>query len=641
VEAAVLTALEKLPADRFATAADFAAALAGPGYARPGGARTVAAVNARWRYAALGTATALVACAALAVWALNRSGNPAATPVRRWNIVLPDSAPLDYFAPSRFGEGQPALAIARDGTRIAYVARYRGTTMLCLRQLDEAVSHQLAGTEGASQPFFSPDGEWIGFFAGGELKKVAVAGGMPVVIGRTGAPRGAVWTTDGRIIFADRQAESGVILVAPASGGNAAVLPAPPGSLWWPSLLPGEEWIVGSSEDRRLVLWSLKEKRGYRLSIAGPVPLESSDTVSLVAGSYPRYVASGHLLYLVGNTLMALPFDPRRLRVLGPPAPVVQGVRQESSDAAGQYAVSGDGTLLFARGADARKSVPVWVNHSGRVTDTLPVPPGDYFNIYVSPSGRRVQLSSYQPTGEQSVSILDVDRGLIQSLQLDRPAVFTGWWPDGENAILVVGSAAAPERGIAWRVPVGGAGRRDSLLGPGWWIQDVSRDLRYYGVLRFGDSAGVWLVSADGKDSQYFQQGRLGGWTAFSPDGRWLAFISEGVKITAVPATGRLLTVSPASADEPEWAPDGRELYYRDGTRWMVMSVTARDRLTVGRPRVLFEGRYLNVAGRSYAVGPNGRFLLLLGPPEETIGHLDVVTGFFAELHRLAPAGRK
>jgi hypothetical protein len=118
---------------------------------------------------------------------------------------------------------------------------------------------------------------------------------------------------------------------------------------------------------------------------------------------------------------------------------------------------------------------------------------------------------------------------------------------------------------------------------------------------------GVWLVPADGKQRP----------------------------------TGRFQTVGPATADEPEWSPRGDELSHRDGKRWMVLSVSTRSGFSVGKPRLLFEGRYLNVWSKSYDVGPDGRFLLLLGPPEETTGHLDVVTGFLAELRRRAPAGRK
>ena len=407
--------------------------------------------------------------------------------------------------------------------------------------------------------------------------------------------------------------------------------------------------MVGSSRDRRLLLYSLGDRRVLALGANGSVPAESADTANLFTGSYPRYVPGGHLVYLVGNTLMAVPFDPKRLRVLGPPAPVLQDVRREGWEGPGQYGFAEDGTLVFAPGTDAAKSVLVWADRMGRVTDTLPVPPGDYFNIYASGDGLRVALATNQPTGQQTVSILDVQRGLLRELRSDVATRFTAWWPDGERAVVHLGPLflAAPNQagltgrgGGAWRVSTDGAGSRDSLLEPGWMIMDVSRDLKYFAVRRLGDSTGAWLVAADGKQRQFLQPDA--GWPIFSPDGRWLAFISpEGLQITTVPADGRLQTVGPGTADEPEWSPRGDELYYRDGKRWMVMTVSTRDGLTVGKPRLLFEGRYLNVADKSYDVGPDGRFLLLLGPPEETVDHLDVVTGFLAEIQRLAPPGRK
>ena len=639
VAAAVAKALEKLPADRFDSAKAFAEALGNPAYTRPIGGSTVAAAGPAatwWRRVALVAGSALLACAALAMWALGRSVNPPTT-VRHWNLVLPDSAPLDYFAPSFYGEGQPALTIARGGDRIAFVARRGGTTVLYYRRLDDDASHVLAGTEGASQPFFSPDGEWVGFFAGGELKKVSVAGGSPVVITRVGAARGAVWATDGHILFADRDARS--LLSVPASGGTTSDrLSAPQDRLYWPSLLPGEEWVVGSSDSRRLVLWSLKNGRGLVLGAGGLVPVESSDTASLLTGTYPRYVASGHLVYLVGNTLMALPFDPKRLRVMGPPAPVMQAVRREGWDGGGQYDVAADGTLLFAAGADAAKSVPVWVEHSGRIADSLPVPPGDYFNIYASGDGRRVALSSYQPTGEKTLSILDVDRGIFQELRLGGSVRFGAWWPGGKAAVITLQPGS--DRGSVWRIPMDGSGSRDSLFGQGWVITDVRRDSSYFGIRRYGDSVGSYLMSRDGKKRDFLGLGSS--WTVFSPDGRWLAWVGpEGLKVAAVPFTGEVQTVAPGSADEPEWSPRGDELYYRDGPRWMAMTASTVGGLKVGKPRVLIEGRYLNVREKSYDVGPDGRFLLLLGPPEETQGHLDVLTGFAAELRRLAPPGRK
>ncbi|MEO8201028.1 MAG: protein kinase [Gemmatimonadota bacterium] len=654
IEAATLTALEKTPADRFASAAEFAQALTNTGFvhtsrlvtSRVDGSLVSSLHESRKHRGTLILGVFLIVTTALATWALTRSPGTPPAAMRQWNIVLPDSAPLDFFGLSVYGEGQPALAISRDGSRLAYVARARGTSLLYLRRLDESISHPLAGTEGASQPFFSPDGEWVGFFAAGQLKKVALAGGAPIALADVRSTRGAAWTSDGRILLSDPDVILGQMYWVPASGGTPTPLGRCASNVYWPSLLPGEEWVIGSSADRRLILCSLKEDRTLVLGVDGPMPVDSA-AGNLIRGSYPRYAASGHLVYLVGNTLTALPFDSRHLKVLGPPAPIEQAVRRESWDAAGQYALADDGTLVFAPGVDAAKGVMVWVDRAGRITDTLPLPPGDYFNIFVSPSGKRISFASYLSSGQAALSIFDVERGLANDFPLKGGVRFVSWWPEHDDAIVYLGagpgsfgSAMRTQTGISWRMPVDGGGARDSLLGSGDLINTVTRDLNYYGVRRYGDSASVWLVTADGKRRQLLTQD--GGWPAFSPDGRWITFASPaGLRISPVPSDGRSQVVSPASADEPEWSPDGREIYYRDGTRWMSMSVDTRGSLTVGKPRLLFQGRYLNVRAKSYDVGPDGRFLLLLGPPEETIGQLNIITGLFSEMRRLAPASRK
>jgi hypothetical protein len=218
--------------------------------------------------------------------------------------------------------------------------------------------------------------------------------------------------------------------------------------------------------------------------------------------------------------------------------------------------------------------------------------------------------------------------------------LFSAWWPGGDDAIVSLHPGNDRSQGTAWRIAVGGTARRDSLLGKGWVIGDVSPDSTWFAVRRYGDSAAVWLVSRDGERRDLLAPNS--GWPVFSPDGRWVAFVGlGGLRVAAVPFSGTMQTVGPESADEPEWSPRGDELYYRDGKRWMAMTVTTAGGLTVGNPRLLIEGPYLNVRSKSYDVGPDGRFLLLLGPPGETAPHLSVVTGFAAELRRLAPPAGK
>ncbi len=657
VEHAVLTALEKLPADRFASAAEFAEALTNSSFvsAARNGKVTGAGRVAKRRASIIAFAVFGLTVAALSVTVTRALTRPTVTAAsaRHWNVVLPDSAPLDFFAPSALGEGQPALAISRDGDRIAYVGRRNGTTLLFVRGVDGTPTRALAGSEGASQPFFSPHGDWIAFVAGGELKKIAVAGGAPVTIGKVNGARGGVWTTDDRIVVANSVFGDGTSLQSVSASGGTLTPVRGCSSLYWPTMLPGERWVIGSSQERRLVLCSLTGEGYFALGTKGLVQADSASATDLIGGSYPRYSSSNHILYLVGNTLMALPFDGEHRRVLGPPVPVKESVRRESWDAAGQYAIADDGTLVFAPGADAAKSVLVRVDRTGRIADTLAVPVGDYFNVYLSPTGRHVAYATYLPGGKQTVSLFDIERGLTREIETSEEARFDAWWPNGDDAIVYLGfgpgsfawgsatSKAAARSGGSWRIGFEGAHSRDSLLAPGMHINDVSPDLKYLGVRTYGDSAGLYLFTADRKQKNALQPG--GGWPVFSPDSRWLAFVGpEGLRISAVPPNGTSQTVGPVSADEPEWSPRGDELYYRDGNRWMVMSVSINNTvLTVGKPRLLFTGPFLNVRSKSYDVGPDGRFLLLLGPPEQTVGHLDVVTDFFTELRRRAPTGKK
>jgi hypothetical protein len=317
----------------------------------------------------------------------------------------------------------------------------------------------------------------------------------------------------------------------------------------------------------------------------------------------------------------------QRLRVLGPAAPIVSGVRRENAQGPGQYAVSDDGTLVFAPGADAAASVVVWADRSGKVLDTLPVPRGDHFNLVSSPDGRRIAVSTHTAAGPDDHRLFDLDRGLSRSLGAISGVYL--FWPDGSRIVTRV-------RNLSVALPVSGSGPADTLMPPGWEVQDVAVDGRRLLALGPADSAGTWLVSRD--NGQQALQVTSGYWAYFAPGGDYLAYATDDglfVAPTSDPGAGE--KVAPAGAYEARWSRSGDELYYRDGVRWMAVPVATAGGIRAGSPVRLFEGKFLQVEDWGFDVGPGGRLLVLEGPPGETVGHLNVMTNFGAELSRLVP----
>ena len=337
VEAAVFTALQKLPADRFPTAADFANAIARPGsqfVVTPTWGTTLRPLPARrpsrMTMVLIGAAVVVAAIAIPLLWRRTRVASEA--PSRHFQIILPDSAPLDFFAPSYFGEGRPALALSPDGSVLVYVARVGRTTQLYQRRLDHFEVTPIAGTEGAADPFFSPDGKWIGFVAASELRKVQLAGGAPVTIAPVQSPFGMTWLTDGRIVA--------ITSVGPmwisATGGEWQPMPDAGGRAWavYPQVIPGEQW--GLSGGWGLYLYRFADGRVLRLASGRTIPVDSFSPDAL-GGSGPLYAASGHVLYVSDSTLMALPFDPGGPKVLGSPlssAPHAEFLRRQKGHGA-------------------------------------------------------------------------------------------------------------------------------------------------------------------------------------------------------------------------------------------------------------------------------------------------------------------
>ncbi len=627
VEAAIHKSLQRLPADRFASADQFADALRRPvAFGETAAVGAVAAPRSRSRV--------MVAVAALG-WALvvgltamflrgGRGGKTPDQPVRRYDIVLPDSAPLDFFGPSLFGDGLPALAISPDGSTLVYVAR-RGTgTQLYRRSLQRRTVEPIPGTEGAAQPFFSPDGTRIAFAAGGEIRAVPLTGGGAVALARVQGVYGATWTAENRIVLGGY---SGFLDEVSGSGGEVSHFAS--FSFLFPNATAGPGQVVAMRADGLVALLRRGSKPRF-LRPPGPGPADSS--AGFLQGFYPRATSCGHLAWLTGNTLTAASFDPFGPGLTGSAASVEQGVRRELQ--AGQFVVGPDGTLIYAPGADGSQGALVWTDRTGRVLDTIPIPRSRHHSISAAPSGDWIATSGLTPSGRITSTLVNVARG-IES-HPSAAGYVDAWWPDGRRAVI---TNLYPPQSLA--VATEGEARQDSLLGPGWLVTAVSRVGGY--VAGLDTSHVLWLVPQDSSSRRY-RVGPSTLYASFSPDGRWIAYIAPqdvAGRVSPVPPTGETYPISPPGIDQPEWSPKGDEIFYRVGNRWMTVPVSTNGGVfRAETPRLLFERRFLQAGRKSYGVGPDGRFLLIQGPTEETTTRLHVVTNFCSELRRLAPPTR-
>jgi len=632
VDAAIRKSLEKLPADRFPSAQDFVRALADPGFRH--GALATGEPRASTRASAPGWRRlipwALTAALAAALLVHVRPTTPGR--VRRADLVLPDTAMLAFVGETPLGVGLPALAVSPDGSTVAYVAQGPSSVQLYVRRLDQLDVMALPGTDGAYAPFFSPDGEWVGYFSGAELKKVRVTGGAPLTLAQLQLPYGAAWSPDDRILVSVQEGDQ--LAWVPDGGGTPVPIDGLSGVL--PQFLGSGDWVVSAGTDRRLSVMSLETGEMFGISRQGLVPAsEVAETSDLIYGSNPRYLASGHILYLSGDgVVFALPFDGARLEVRGTPEAVLDGVRQEGVWGAGQLGVADDGTLVYARGENAGLTRLVWRDRSGAVDTLSAFPVAQYGALDLSPDGSRLVVRVLPAAGPAEVWHLDLVQG-VRSVLGGLATRSVQWWPDGRRLAF---SMSDPVATVV--MDAANPGVRDTI--PGWALLETAAD----GTLLVASPSGLAIRTAASPDAPpRVLDAEFDGWGAtVSVGGRWIGFTSHVTEETryevyllrAEPPYD-LFHVSPGGGEEPVWSPEG-ELVYREGQRWMAVTPPASPGGRPGPPRVLFQGPYQNVLGRSHDIGPDGRHLLVAEPSRGSTSQLVLVTNFFAEVRRLAPS---
>jgi len=661
VAAAIGKALAKLPADRFASAAQFSEALANSSFAttapatvavqgdrrdvRPWARRTLA----NWQ---LGVALAAAVAVGAVFGAMRREAptSEANGPVARFTLGV-------RLGDVDFGQG---LELSADGTQLIYIGiGENGGSRLFLRPMDEAEAVPVAGTDGSlvMAPFLSPDGQRLGFYADQQLRTVPVRGGAPRAIARMSPTSGgASWGPDDRIVF---QPDFGAgLMMVEAEGGDPRMLTAVDTSERevdhrWPHFLPNGEWVL-------FTVW-----RGSvgtaRLAAAS---LETGEVHELLPGTDGRYIDAGYLVYAgPEGALRAVAFDAASAQLRGSPITVVDSLLV-GGDGAAQYALSRNGTLAFL--SSLGSTSPVIVDRSGAET-LLPLEAGDYQAPRFSPDGNAVAMEL-----RDEIWVYDFTLGTFGPLTLGG-GFYPLWTPDGRR--ILFSRSEGPNISIYSVTSDRGEEPVALVKAPGQHrTQDLSPDgqtlmLRLNGVASAPEAASVnalgdasragfrlglaggqydlFSLSVDSPDSPqpWLVSEFLERSPTFSIDGRWVAFSSDEsgrdeVYVRPFPGPGGRIQVSTDGGTEPAWSPDGRELFYRTGDRFEVVSVQLGESFRVlSRPTTLFEGRYYSYPWqREYDIHPDGdRFLLFKYEEEET--ELTVVVNWIsAELDRLDTA---
>jgi len=568
-----------------------------------------------------------VLTSAVAYWALSRDSRPTATPsVTRTTITLPAPLQLDM------GSGVGPLAIARDGRQLAYVAFGEGRTQLYVRRLDAFDAKAIEGTDGAQFPFFSPDGEWVAFFADRKLKKVSLRGGSPLVVCDVPSlGKGGTWGPDGTIVF--DPGNVGLMRVT-ADGGRPELITSrdaaiDKGDISWPEFLP----------DGRTLLATLNQPSGVNAEL-GAFSLELGEWHRLGHGSQPQYLPSGHVVYhAVGvreGEIHAVAFDREALAFRGTPISVVDSVLKAQNGGAVYFATAQNGTLIFAPGGYARTLVSV--DRNGRRTPLSDDRRG-FRHPAMSHDGTRIAVT-VDPRPSQ-VWIYDIPRRSWTRLATDDHSLEPIWTPDDQR-VTFSSSVDLFSRAADASAPAERLLQRDRAQYPTSWTPGGKElifsdgqpgDSTKYDIwaMRIGETPYPLIVTPNNEAS-----------AQVSPNGKWIAYDSDEsgsqeVYVRRYPNINEgKWTISTGGGHHPRWAPNGHELYYALGSAIYAVSVDAKGTsLVAGTPEMLFSGPF-DLLTTDYTLSVDGtRFIMIESDPNARPTQIQVVLNWADEVTRL------
>ena len=584
-------------------------------------------------------ATALVAILIGGLVARNLWPTPTPLRISRFDYYLPQGQQFRNSTRS-------VVAFSPDSRHFVYNA----TGGLYLRTMEDLQGRLILGTEGGlTSPFFSPDGEAVGYEQANELKRVSISSGVPIVIcATTSALFGASWGPDNMILFGQ---PAGIMRVSATGGTPELVIKAHEGErVDGPQLLP----------DRDSVLFSVTTASGTTRWDQAQIVVQSLRTgerkVVLKGGSDARYLPTGHLVYAIGDTLFAVAFDADRFEVKRGPVSLVDGIMRSITpaitSATANYGVSNDGMLIYATGGESLSiGTLVWVDRNGKAA-SLSERRAAYRAPRISPDGARVAVAMQTPDGNEDIWVVDVERGTHTRLTSD-PTLETLplWTPDGTRIVFSSGRAGGGAA-LYW-MPADGSGAAEELTkattnqGATSWLRD-STTLAFYDV---GGTRDIFTVKPGESPVRFSETAPEERGPAFSPDGQWLAYSSNEtgrseIYITAYPGPGGRIAISTGGGRSPRWSSSGREMFYRNGRQMMVVTLNLGPTIRVGTPRVLFDGDFIQeldqTSAHNYDVSRDSQRFLMVAPAAREPGaearpRVVVVENWFEELKRLVP----
>ena len=656
LERVVNRCLEKNPEQRFHSASDLAFAIESlSSIATNSGQTTTVPLSAVgegfrekilnhsrfWMASTLILALVLFALGMFGVF--RRSSRTEMSPVVRYDIPGVNKTALNLLR-------TPAVVLSPDGSTLAFLANSDGVNHLYVRKRDDTEIKMIPGTEGALDAAFSPDGQWIAFIADFTLKKVPLNGPAISLANNNNDPRGVTWIDNDTLVYAP--APTGGLFEISANGGAPSAITTvdekkSERTHRWPQVLPGGKAII-------FTVGTLDKPDDYEsANIEAVIPATGERRLIVKGASMARYVPSGHLVFAHEGVLYAVAFDVDRLTVSGQPFAVLTGVAGDKTTGAVHFSVADDGTLAYVPGSVTTGiRTLVWVDKAGNQTP-VNIPRGQLNDPRISPDGSKVALLQGS-SGSGDVWIYEFARSTFTRFTFTTTNATPIWSADSKNIYYVsIAPVGAGDETTVFRRPADGSREAETIL--------TVKGRKYLkAILPDGETALLdsqlqtitgsimkIALKPDAQATPVVDNPQFNNFAAaVSSDGRWLAYQSNEsgrpeIYVRDFAGGGGRWQISTSGGQEPHWAPDGRELYYRNSGYLIVVPIETQPTFQAGTPKNLFGEIYdlRSNTGETYDVDPRGGRFLLIRPPKEEVSSAQVrmVLNWSSELQRLVP----